>query len=69
MTALVIYNCNQLSQYLKQALEKGSGKEWKLGNNEWSPRGAHGCMHCKNGRVESTCGSTPSVCWFTECML
>ena len=22
MTALVIYNCNQLSQYLKQALEK-----------------------------------------------
>ena len=33
MTALVMYNCNQLSQYLKQALEKDSGKKWKLGNN------------------------------------
>ena len=34
MTALVMYSCNQLSQYLKQALEKGSDKKWKLRNNE-----------------------------------
>ena len=33
MTALVMYNYNQLSQYLKQALEKDSCKKWKLGNN------------------------------------
>ena len=34
MTTLVVYNCNQLSQYLKQALEKGSDKKWKLGNSK-----------------------------------
>ena len=40
-----MYNCNQLSQCLKQALEKDSGIKWKQGNNEWSPiyGGAHSC--------------------------
>ena len=33
MSALMMYNCNQLPQYLKQELEKDNDKKWKLGNN------------------------------------
>ena len=41
MSALMMYNCNQLPQYLKQELEKDNDKKWKLGNNVWSPMAVH----------------------------